>query len=56
MSGNRWKAQKKSRNRQVITVELFQPQMGQFTYWTSTVPVIGAQFRVHVLWSKHSSE
>ena len=32
--------------------ELFQPHMGQFTYWTSTVPVIGDQFRVHVLRSK----
>ena len=32
--------------------ELFQPQMGQFTYWTSMVPVIWAQFRIHVLGSK----
>ena len=30
----------------------FQPQMGQFTSWTSMVPVKGTQFRVHVLWSK----
>ena len=34
------------------TMELFQPQMGQFTQWTSTVPVIEAQFRVHVFGSK----
>ena len=33
-------------------VELFQPQMGQFTYWTPTEPIIGAQIRVHVLGSK----
>ena len=32
--------------------EFFQPQMGQFTYWTSTVPFIWDQFRVHVLGSK----
>ena len=32
--------------------ELFQPQMGKFTLWKSKVPVIGAQFRVHVLGSK----
>ena len=32
--------------------KLFQPQMGQFTWWTSTVPIKGAQFRVHVLGSK----
>ena len=34
------------------TLYLFQPQMGQFTKWTSTVPVKGTQFRVHVLGSK----
>ena len=32
--------------------ESFQPQMGQFTYWTSMKPNIGAQFAVHVLGSK----
>ena len=32
--------------------ELFQPQMGQFTWWTSTKPIIGAHFKVHVLGSK----
>ena len=31
---------------------IFQPQMGQFTQWTSTVPVIGDQFMVHVLGTK----
>ena len=35
-----------------VTIELFQTQMGQFTYWTSTVPVKGTQFRVHILGSK----
>ena len=35
-----------------IVCELFQTQMGQFIQWTSTVPVIGDQFRVHVLGSK----
>ena len=34
------------------TGELFQPQMGQFTWWTSTKPIIGAHFMVHVLGSK----
>ena len=33
-------------------MDLFQPQMGKFTKWTSTVPVIGSQFRVHVLGSQ----
>ena len=32
--------------------ELLQTHMGQCTEWTSTVPVIGAQFRVHVVGSK----
>ena len=32
--------------------KLFQPQMRQFTYWTSTVLVIRDRFRVHVLGSK----
>ena len=41
-----------SSNISVPNPELFQPQMGLFTFWTSTVPVIGAQFKVHVLGSK----
>ena len=36
----------------VAAAELFQPQMGHFNSWTSTVPIIWAHFRVHVLGSK----
>ena len=36
----------------IFVFELFQPQMGQFTLWTSTEPIIGAHFMVHLLGSK----
>ena len=36
--------------------ELFHPNMGQFTYWTPTVPVKGTQFRYMYLGQKHSSQ
>ena len=39
-------------NTQLTGDELFQPHMGQFTQWTSTVPVKETQFRVHVVGSK----
>ena len=36
----------------IVSLELFQPHMGQFTLWTSTKTIIGAQSKVHVLGSK----
>ena len=57
----RTKLSKKAQERQdlikknymkLIGGDFFQPQMGQFTYWTSTKPIIGAQIKVHVLGSK----